>query len=121
MHGKNLIDNAILSHYPHRKLTLFIPITSGKIMTRLTQKDYKSPLKKLVRFFEKSRDNWKVKYQTQTKENKRLKNRVNFLQTSKQKWRDEALTLRKKLQKTQASKEQVAVEFLEKKQHLKSL
>jgi hypothetical protein len=89
-------------------------------MTRLTKKDYKSPLKKLVRFFEKSRDNWKAKYQTQIKENKRLKNRVTFLQTSKQKWRDEALALRKTLQKTQASKEQVTVELLKKKQRLKS-
>ncbi len=42
----------------------------------MQEKTYKSPLKKLVKFFEKSRDNWKNKYFKKKKELKRATNRI---------------------------------------------
>ena len=63
----------------------------------LEQNSYKSPVRKLVNFFEKSRDNWKEKYQRNKKENKKLKNKVCALKSSQQKWKSETLLLRKQL------------------------
>jgi len=47
-----------------------------------THAGYKSPVHKLIRFFEDSRDNWKAKYQSLKKDHKRLENRVRFLVAS---------------------------------------
>jgi len=44
---------------------------------------YKSPRRKLLRFFEKSRDQWKAKCLEAKATVKRLQNRVRFLETSK--------------------------------------
>ena len=46
-------------------------------------KTYKSPQRKLVRFFEKSRNQWKSKYRNAKTVVKRLQNRVRFLEKSK--------------------------------------
>ncbi len=51
-------------------------------------KTYKSPLRKLVRFFEKSRNQWKAKHQQAKASVKRLKNRVHFLEQSKEQWKN---------------------------------
>ena len=61
------------------------------------QNSYKSPVRKLVNFFEKSRDNWKEKYQRNKKENNKLKNKVCALKASQEKWKSETLLLRKQL------------------------
>jgi len=47
------------------------------------RKIYKSPLRKLVRFFEKSRDQWKNKCREAKATIKQLRNRVRFLEKSK--------------------------------------
>ena len=47
------------------------------------EKTYKSPLRKLVRFFEDSRDRWKAKSQEAQAKVKRLQNQVRFLERSK--------------------------------------
>ena len=57
---------------------------------------YKSPLRKLVKFFEKSRDNWKQKSLEHKKENRRLSKKLRVLETAKKRWKDEAITLRKR-------------------------
>ena len=44
------------------------------------KKSYKSPKVKLLKFFEKSRDQWKSKYKGVKKKVKQLKNRVSFLE-----------------------------------------
>ena len=44
---------------------------------------YKSPRRKLLRFFEKSRDQWKAKCLSAKATVKRLQNRVRFLEKSK--------------------------------------
>jgi len=54
---------------------------------------YKSPRRKLVRFFEKSRDQWKAKCQTAKTTVKRLQNRVRFLEKSKAGWKNKARAL----------------------------
>ena len=58
---------------------------------------YKSPLRKLVKFFEKSRNNWKQKSLEYKKENRRLNKKLCALETAKKRWKDEAITLRKQL------------------------
>jgi len=50
-------------------------------------KTYTSPVKKLVRFFEKSRDQWKAKHHQLKVLVKRLENRVRFLEKSKEHWK----------------------------------
>lgn len=76
---------------------------------------YKSPMKKLLKFFENSRDNWKAKAQTRKKENKRLKNRVRFLEASQKKWRKEALALRRQLNNVQSAHTQATTDTTKKK------
>ncbi len=46
-------------------------------------KVYKSPVRKLARFFEKSRDQWKAKCREAKATIKLLKNRIRFLEESR--------------------------------------
>ena len=46
-------------------------------------KKYKSPLRKLVKFFEKSRDNWKAKYQELKYKMKLMQNKIRYLEKRK--------------------------------------
>lgn len=55
------------------------------------KKNYKSPLKKLVNFFEKSRDDWKDKYMGKKIEFKRATNQINDLKQRKESWKDRAI------------------------------
>jgi hypothetical protein len=57
----------------------------------MQEKTYKSPLKKLVKFFKTSRDNWKNKYNEKKKELKRAKNQINDLKHRKENWKDRAI------------------------------
>ncbi len=47
-------------------------------------KEYKSPVRKLIKFFKKSRDLWKRKYQEVKATVKYLQNRTRFLEKSKE-------------------------------------
>ena len=60
-------------------------------------KIYKSPLKKLVVFFEKSRDSWKEKYVEKKIELKRAKNQINDLKQRKESWKDRAIKAEEEL------------------------
>ena len=60
-------------------------------------KSYKSPQRKLVKFFEKSRDRWKAKSSEAKIEVKRLKNRVLFLENSKEHWKSRVKELEAEL------------------------
>ena len=51
---------------------------------------YTSPLKKLVRFFQRSRDKWKGKCQTAKRENNSLKIRLAAMKESRDRWREKA-------------------------------
>ena len=65
---------------------------------------YKSPLKKLIQFFEKSRDDWKKKAQAATQALKLMKNRVRFLEDSKAKLKAEVNGLKIQLLDFQSKK-----------------
>lgn len=51
---------------------------------------YKSPVRKLLRFFERSRDGWKRKCKEAKVTVKRLANRVRSLEKSRGQWKEQA-------------------------------
>ena len=65
---------------------------------------YKSPQRKLVRFFETSRNQWKSKCKGGKKVIKRLKNRIKFLGDSKGKLKKRVKALEAELKQIKASK-----------------
>ena len=73
----------------------------------MQENTYKSPLKKLVKFFETSRDNWKNKYFEKKKELKRAKNQINDLKKRKEKWKDRAIEAENKLKETEIDSSEV--------------
>lgn len=83
-------------------------------------KTHKSPLKKLVRFFEKSRDQWKTKHHESKATVKRLKNRVRFLEKSKTHWKSRVEELEAEVARHQAKEQTLeqAVRSLQKKEIL---
>lgn len=64
-------------------------------MARENDLPYTSPPRKLLRFFLKSRDQWKAKCQRAKATVKRLENRVRFLEKSKAEWKSRARALEK--------------------------
>jgi hypothetical protein len=72
--------------------------------------DYKSPVRKLVAFFKRSRDKWKLKMAKAKKELKRLENRVRFLEKSRDHWKDKARELEAKNARLQAEGRQRSAE-----------
>jgi peptidoglycan hydrolase CwlO-like protein len=54
------------------------------------EKQYKSPVRKLLPFFERSRNGWKQKCKVGKAEIKRLKNKVEKLGRSRQHWKEVA-------------------------------
>jgi histidinol-phosphate/aromatic aminotransferase/cobyric acid decarboxylase-like protein len=66
-------------------------------------KTSKSPRRKLVKFFEKSRDQWKATCREAKVLVKRLKNRVRFLEHSRDRWKEKATTLEAELRRVNAA------------------
>jgi len=81
-------------------------------------KTYKSPVRKLVHFFEKSRDQWKSKHHTAKASVKRLENRVRFLEKSKGQWKNRVQELEMEVARLKAREQALgqAVESLKKKE-----
>lgn len=77
----------------------------------MQEKTYKSPLKKLVKFFEKSRDNWKSKYFEKKIELKRAKNQINDLKHRKEDWKDRAIEAENKLKEIERESSEVKKKF----------
>jgi cell shape-determining protein MreC len=71
-------------------------------MNERKAKTYKSPIKKLVRFFEKSRDQWKAKCLEAKATAKGLKHRIGYLEQSKMEWKTKAKELEKELARMKA-------------------
>ncbi|WP_373499079.1 hypothetical protein [Desulfococcus sp.] len=65
---------------------------------------YKSPLRKLVKFFEKSRDNWKTKCQEAKYKVKMLQNKVRYLEKRKEELNKRVKELEKELQQDRKKK-----------------
>ena len=63
--------------------------------------EYKSPKHKLIRFFEKSRNEWKIKAQNAKTAVKRLTNRISFLEKSRSSWKVKAKNFEHDLKKMQ--------------------
>ncbi len=76
-------------------------------------KVYKSPVRKLARFFEKSRDQWKGKCREAKATIKRLKNRVRFLEESRERWK-------RRVQELEAQVKQVEAKEREQKEELEA-
>lgn len=58
---------------------------------------YRSPQRKLVRFFEKSRNQWKAKCRNAKRLVRRLKNRAAWLEHSRDTWKARAMQLRQRV------------------------
>lgn len=69
------------------------------------KKEYKSSSRKLAKFFEKSRDQWKTKCRESKIKVKYLNNRVRDLEKSRQKWKQKAKKLETELKKLEAELE----------------
>jgi hypothetical protein len=81
-------------------------------------KTHKSPPRKLARFFETSRDQWKAKHRKSKATGKRLKNRVRFLEKSKEHWKSRVEELEAEVARRHAREQTLeqAVESLPKKE-----
>lgn len=53
-------------------------------------REYKSPVLKLTRFFERSRDNWKSKHRVAKQQCKKLENQVRAVEKSRAHWKEQA-------------------------------
>ena len=71
-------------------------------MNERKAKTYKSPIRKLVRFFEKSRDQWKAKCLEAKATAKGLQHRIRYLEQSKEEWKTKAKELEKELARMKA-------------------
>ena len=71
-------------------------------MNEREQKTYKSPTRKLVRFFNNSRDQWKAKCLEAKAAAKGLKHRIRYLEQSKLEWKTKAKELENELARMKA-------------------
>lgn len=76
-----------------------------------TGKIYKSPVRKLVRFFERSRDQWKAKCRAAKKMLKRLKNRVRFLEKSRARWKKRSEELEEEMDRLKSEQAELEKEI----------
>lgn len=77
--------------------------------------DYKSPRRKLVTFFEKSRNQWKEKCSEAKAKVKQLNNRVRFLEKSKEQLKNEITSLKLELSKAKAMEKTEEIKIEEQK------
>ncbi len=84
----------------------FVPLSAvcralGRLIkeARIVMEDgqYKSPVRKLLRFFERSRDGWKRKCKEAKVTVKRLANRVRSLEKSRDQWKERVARQREEL------------------------
>ena len=66
--------------------------------TGMEAKTFTSPLRKLVQFFQRSRDNWKAKYQQAKRLCKKLSNQVRAVEKSREHWRELAQRSQRRVQ-----------------------
>lgn len=77
-------------------------------------RDYKSPLRKLVRFFESSRDKWKAKHHQLKVEAKRQGNAKAALQRSRDHWKEQTKQLQKQLRDLQHERDSLSHQLQQK-------
>jgi septal ring factor EnvC (AmiA/AmiB activator) len=59
-------------------------------VTESSAPEWKSPVRKLVGFFERSRNKWKKKYQHLKRERKGMENQIRAVEKSRENWADRA-------------------------------
>ena len=67
---------------------------------------FKSPTRKLVRFFQRSRDGWKRKYMEIKRERKKLTNQVRAVEKSREHWKEVARQERERAQQLERELEE---------------
>jgi peptidoglycan hydrolase CwlO-like protein len=105
-------------------ITIFNPFFGkGEIMlgkSRNSNSDsYKSPARKLVPFFEKSRNKWKAKCQEAKYQVKVLKNKIRYMDKSKEKFKMRVKELENEICQINAKEKQMEQEISELKKNLK--
>jgi hypothetical protein len=75
-------------------------VSQGTLMlsTGMDAKTFTSPVRKLVQFFQRSRDNWKAKYQQAKRLCKKLSNQVRAVEKSREHWRELAQRSQRRVQ-----------------------
>jgi uncharacterized protein YdaU (DUF1376 family) len=68
-------------------------------------KIYRSPTRKLMQYFERSRDGWKRKRQEAKALNRRLSNRARKLEASRDRWKERARRQQEELRRLRAELE----------------
>lgn len=71
-----------------------------------TKEQWKSPVRKLVRFFQRSRDRWKEKYHALKHKCKLMANQMRAVERSRQSWRQKAQQAQQELRRLQQELEQ---------------
>jgi septal ring factor EnvC (AmiA/AmiB activator) len=66
-------------------------------VTIQTEPEWKSPLRKLTRFFERSRDRWKAKHQELKRERKGMENQIRAVEKSRAMWTERAARLEQRV------------------------
>jgi len=73
--------------------------------------EYTSPLRKLTRFFRKSRDKWKRKCLDAKQNLKLVKNRVRAVERSRDRWSERACERQRRIDELEAELQKTADDF----------
>ncbi len=76
-------------------------------MSAQNSNEYLSPLKKLVKFFRNSRDQWKAKHHEAKKKVKTLQNQTRAVERSRQTWRTRAESAERRTKQLQQEIEEL--------------
>ena len=63
----------------------------------MSEKEYRSPVKKLVKFFEKSKNKWREKCKEYSYDSKLKNKRIRFLESTKTALKEENVELKKRI------------------------
>jgi chromosome segregation ATPase len=80
-------------------------------MTERQASAWKSPLRKLARFFGRSRDRWKAKYTALKGAHKLRGNQVRAVEKSREKWKQEAKQAQQQLRQLRQELEELKTSF----------
>jgi hypothetical protein len=83
----------------------------GKETKAPAARDWKSPLRKVARFFQRSRDRWKAKYLAKKQECKLLGNQVRAVEKSRAHWREIAQQAQRQVARLEKELEQARQSF----------
>jgi chromosome segregation ATPase len=74
----------------------------------VVDREYISPLRKLMRFFHRSRDGWKRKCLDAKQANKLLKNQVRAVEHSREQWKQQVQEQRQRIAELEAELQKTA-------------